>query len=409
MEYIYQNKQVKKSIIFIMVIIILILSIGYISSSIINIKIANYIRNEEAALIGEVYSIDEKVGEEVVSTITKGKIVDNDIEKGKELLKNYGYSEYEVKDKNSDIVIYINVTIAIIMFLLVCILIVKEIFTYKEFFKPIERINTIVEKIIDGNREIRLVENDEGQFYRLSSNINSLTRILNNAAIMLKKEKEFLKNLISDISHQLKTPLTTLIIYNDLLVDDIIGDDKKKEIFETSRVVLSKMQWLIINLLKLATLESSALEFKKENCIIKDVVIESINKLKAKINEKNVTIDLAMDNESLILDKGWTEEALINVIKNAIEHSNYNGEIKIHSENTLVYYKLIVEDFGEGIDEKDIINVFKRFYKGKSSSKDSIGIGLALCKSIIEGQGGKVAIESKKGYGTKFIFTFIKV
>lgn len=409
MEYIYQNRQVKNSIIFIVTMIILILSIGYISSNIISNKIGNYIRNEEAAIIGEVYSIDEKVGEEVVSTITKGKIVDNDIEKGKELLKNYGYGEYEVKDKKSDIVTDLNMTIAIIMFLLVFILIGKEIFTYNEFFKPIERINRKVEEIIDGDRKIRLEENDEGQFYRLSSNINSLTRILNNSAIMLKREKEFLKNLISDISHQLKTPLATLIIYNDLLVDDIIDDEKKKEIFETSRVVLSKMQWLIINLLKLATLEASALEFKKENCIVKDVVIDSINKLKAKINEKNIIIDLTMNNEVLILDKGWTEEAFINVIKNAIEHSNYNGEIKIYSENTLVYYKVIVEDFGEGIDEKDILNVFKRFYKGKSSSKDSIGIGLALCKSIIEGQGGNVSIESKKGYGIKFIFTFIKV
>lgn len=409
MEYIYQNKQVKKSIIFIVIMIILILSIGYISSSIISNKIGNYIRNEEAAIIGEVYSIDEKVGEEIVSTITKGGVANDAIENGKEVLKNYGYSQYEVKDKKSDIVTELNITIAIIMFLLMSILIGKEIFTYNEFFKPIERINRRVEKIIDGDRKIRLEENDEGQFYRLSSNINSLSRILNNSANMLKKEKEFLKNLISDISHQLKTPLATLIIYNDLLVDDIIGDEKKKEIFETSRVVLSKMQWLIINLLKLATLESSALEFKKENCIVKDVVIDSINKLKAKVNEKNITIDLAISNETLILDKGWTEEAFINVIKNAIEHSNYNDEIKIYSEDTLVYYKLIVEDFGEGIDEKDILNVFKRFYKGKSSSKDSIGIGLALCKSIIEGQGGSVSIESKKGYGTKFIFTFVKV
>ena len=273
-------------------------------------------------------------------------------------------------------------------------------------------------EILEENYDVNLYEEKEGDFAKLSYGFKNMRQVLQSQMIDLKKEKEFLVNILSDISHQLKTPLSALIIYNDILSNKEISEENREKFLNNSKTQLSRMDWLIKSMLKLAKVDARAIEFNmKENRLVNTIyeVIDNVAVMAAE-NKVNIIFENNMYEEALISNKGevnkknknkfmfnydekWLGEALINIVKNGIEHSD-NGEIYIELEENPINTKIIIRDKGVGISEKDLPNIFKRFYKGGKS--ESVGIGLSLSKSIIEAQGGYIEVRSKVDIGTEF-------
>lgn len=403
----FQNSQVKRSIVFLTISITLISGIIIFSYNIGSNNMRNMLLKEEAMLIGKVEAIDEGLAKEVISAITK-EGEDKSLEQaGLEMLENYGYNEHSIGALKGASMYSKSMWLGIIV--MGFILIIKEYVNYRIFYGEVSKVNGQLERIINGEYSLRLEDIKEGSFYVMSRSINRLVEILNKSIVGLEKEKIFLQDIISDISHQLKTPLSTLSIYNELLQGNLLGEKEEEEILENSRCVLDRMEWLIINLLKLARFQFNAVKFNVKKSSIKNVIERSIEALDGKIRENNNVINVFSEDVELNIDKDWVEEGFINIIKNAVEHSEYGGNINIRLEDNIAFTRIIVEDFGEGIQENEINKIFKRFYKSKRSKKDSIGIGLALSKSIFEGNGANITVKSKISEGTQFIVTFMKI
>lgn len=407
MEDLLDSYQLKKSLKYILIIGLIVFISLEVFINIVENQYKLQIMKEEAMLIGSINNIDEDVTKEVLGIVTKGKYDEEVANEGRKILESYGYKEdtYFKNIDNNLIEWYL-----IIFFIsIIILLIIKEIISYNLFNNEINKLNDKLELIISGDYKIRIEDNLEGSFYRLTRNINRLVSIVQGSITTLNKEKLFLKDMISDISHQLKTPVSSLILYNELLSQHVLEDNQEDEILENSSIVIEKMQWLIINLLKITKFEVNSVLFNKKEIEIKKLLNGAIEKLKGLAMEKKVNLILNGEDSKIEIDKEWTEEALINIIKNGIEHSEKGSNLEINLESNLAEVKISIKDFGEGISEIDKKNIFKRFYRGQSSKKDSVGIGLAMAKTIIEKQDGTIKVKSEKNRGSEFIITFIRI
>jgi signal transduction histidine kinase len=204
--------------------------------------------------------------------------------------------------------------------------------------------------------------------------------------------------------------MSAIIVYNDIMLSKELSFEQRQTFLVNSQNQLNKMQWLIQSLLKLAKLDAKAIELNKETASLMDTLHEAVDSLESKSMQENISIKF-VDNEDIFFqhDRLWLQEAFINIIKNGIEHTVPGGEIYIELMENPIYRRVIIKDTGEGIREEDLPSIFKRFYKAKTSKKaDSIGVGLALSKAIIEAHNGVVEVRSKLGEGTTFIITFLK-
>ncbi len=255
----------------------------------------------------------------------------------------------------------------------------------------------------------QLRTNQEGQIGLLKTELLKMTNILKEKAELLQKEKIFLNDTMSDISHQLRTPMTSLMILNDLMYDDL-PNEVKIDFLDKIKHQLNRMDWLIKSMLKLSKVDAKVIDFKKEKINIKELIHKATAPIIIPMEIKNQNLIIEGDDtSSYIGDMSWSVEALVNIIKNCVEHTKENGQIHISYEENPIYSKIIIKDSGEGIDKKDIAHIFKRFYRGKSSSKtESVGIGLAMAKSIINSQNGDISVSSEKDKGTTFNITFHK-
>lgn len=223
-----------------------------------------------------------------------------------------------------------------------------------------------------------------------------------------KKEKLFLQDLIADISHQLKTPLATLTIYQDLLSQDSLSEDARRDMLSKMGSQLTRMEWLVLNLLKLARLEAGSIRFEPEKQNLKQTLVLARENVRMLEEAKGQHIELRCDEGiELVHDREWTVEALTNILKNATEYAPKDSRIEVWAEQSSVLTEIHIKDYGIGISEDDIHKVFKRFYRAKSKvNENSIGIGLSLSKSIINGQGGEIYVESVPGQYTCFTVAF---
>ncbi|NMA95640.1 MAG: HAMP domain-containing histidine kinase, partial [Clostridiales bacterium] len=256
-----------------------------------------------------------------------------------------------------------------------------------------------------------LPEDDDGDFAILSHNFNQMANRIKLSLKALQDDKLFLKDTISDISHQLKTPLSSLMVFNELMLKDEDMDPASKTTFlERSNSQLERMEWLIVNLLKMARLESGSIDFKDDYIPLIHPINIALDTLSSKVSDKKIDIDVMGDLKNTFIygDSDWLGEAFINIIKNSIEHTPSNGKIYICLSHTPIFSQVEIKDTGEGISEEDLPHIFKRFYRSSSSVKvESVGIGLSLSKIIIEGHDGNIWVKSEKGAGTKFIITFL--
>lgn len=394
----------KKLIIFqlIIALVISVLAISYVN------KVNKNILDQNIALVGNIVKDYPELKDNLIPYITKGATKE-DIVLGEQILNTYGYnvnlnkaSQPIIKGIYPDFIIIIFVFI--LLFLLPLILIIKK--EYEKIYGKVQDVYKASEKVVEGDFSSYLKEEGEGEFNILNHQFNQMSNRLENTLDSLNKEKIFLKNTISDISHQLKTPLSSLIVFNDILLESKDMDlDTRLDFLEKSRVQLERIEWLIINLLKLARIEAGAIEFKKEKVLLSEVVEVALETLSFKLKNQQININ-GEQNSSFLGDREWTTEALINIIKNSIEHGK--GKIDIILEETPLFSNIIIKDNGEGIEVSHIPHIFERFYKVNSEVKpQSIGIGLNLAKLIIESQGGTISVKSKKYHGTEIIVTFL--
>ena len=274
--------------------------------------------------------------------------------------------------------------------------------------KEIKRIVKCIKEINKKNYAINIEDNTEDELSILKNEIYKTTVMLKEMAENSKDDKLRLKDSLSDISHQLKTPLTSINIMLDNILDnpDMDADTKEKFIQSIKREV-TNISNLATEILKLSKFDANVVRFENKEVLVKDIIKKAISNVEMMAEIKNVEIKVVFhDNVKLVCDLNWQVEAIINILKNCIEHSSENSFINIEVIDNKIYKEIIIKDSGEGIDKKDLLHIFERFYKGKNSSKDSVGIGLALAKKIIEMNNGSISVNSVKGKGTIFTIRY---
>ncbi|NBI06077.1 sensor histidine kinase [Senegalia massiliensis] len=294
--------------------------------------------------------------------------------------------------------------------LLLLVLFILNFIEHRYFYRKIRKISNRAKDIVKGEFKLFEEKDKEGDFPKLISSFNSMVGIIKGNLEKLDKEKNFLVDLLSDISHQLKTPLSSMIVYNDILTEKELPREKQLIFLENNKKQLERIEWLVKSLLKLARLDVQAIKFDKEKLNVNNTIKVGVESLNEKIKAKKIKINFDSTNEIFLNhDFYWLKEAIINLIVNAIDHSEIGSDINIFTFENPIYRRIEIQDYGEGIDKKDLPHIFKRFYKSTvSQNSDSVGIGLALSKSIIESHNGIIEAESIKGEFTRFIITFLK-
>lgn len=299
--------------------------------------------------------------------------------------------------------------ILLFIYLIICLVYVIIIINNdKRKEKEINEVIKIIEEINNKNYSFKMKDINEEDLSLLKNEIYKTTIMLNEISEISKKDKKELEESLEDISHQLKTPLTSILIMIDTLLDDEDMDQNTREDFlrNMKREVMN-INFLVKSILKLSRLDTNTVKFISKKESVKEIINEAILNVSLLSDLKNVKIETNLSDSFIICDYKWQIEALTNILKNSIEHSYENNKVLIESSENNAYVKIIIKDFGTGIAKEDINHIFERFYKGKDSDYDSIGIGLALSKSIIEKQNGKISVESSDD-GTTFTIKYFK-
>ncbi len=274
--------------------------------------------------------------------------------------------------------------------------------------KEIKRIVKCIKEINKKNYAFNIEDNTEDELSILKNEIYKTTVMLKEMAESSKDDKLRLKDSLSDISHQLKTPLTSINIMLDNILDNPnMDEDTKEKFIQSIKREVTNISNLATEILKLSKFDANVVRFENKEILVKDIIKKAISNVEMMAEIKNVEIKVVFhDNVKLVCDLNWQAEAIINILKNCIEHSSENSFINIEVIDNKIYKEIIIKDSGEGIDKKDLLHIFERFYKGKNSSKDSVGIGLALAKKIIEMNNGSISVNSVKGKGTIFTIRY---
>lgn len=310
-------------------------------------------------------------------------------------------------DKSYHTFLIINMSFLIITIASLCILYFRYNYKRKNDIKDIIK---YIEQINRRNYELEIDSISEDELSILKNEIYKTAVMLKEAALNSNKDKLNLKKSLEDISHQLKTPLTSILVLLDNLIDepDMDSSIRNDFIIDIKRNVIN-INFLVQALLKLSKFDANTVHFIKKENDLEMIVKEAIKNVSTLCDLRNINIKLnTLENAKVVCDAKWQIEAITNIIKNAIEHSKDNSSIIINIDNNRVYSKIEVIDFGDGISKRDIKNIFERFYKGENATSNSIGIGLALAKTIIEEDRGTIAVESNES-NTKFTIKYFKL
>lgn len=283
------------------------------------------------------------------------------------------------------------------------------------FFSARERVYRQAARIIDqfmkGDFTEHLPQMEEGCLYRLLGKIDGLANALAAGRKEAVRAKDFLKDTISDISHQLKTPLSALTMYNEIIASDAENKETVLTFTRKTQTALERVEGLIQALLKVTRLDAGAVVFEKQSWLLPDVVRRAVSELLVRAEEEKKEIFLMGEENTWVnCDLQWTSEAIGNLVKNALDYTEKGGKIVVSWKQSPEMTRVSVSDNGKGIDEKDIYHIFKRFYrtaKGKGGGQ-GIGLGLPMARSIIEGQGGTLSVQSIQGEGAAFTITLPK-
>lgn len=405
---IYRDRQVKKLCVFLSLcgLFFLIWGMGIYQYQGKNVQ-RIFLKHDRAVVSS---LLENGVSKDIIA-----KSITNDIEnnKGKEFLVNIGMTE-KTALKYFPLLSEFQKSVGTLMLLRSIFLIGSLASAIFVFFYKREKlyqhaIQTIA-RFTEGDFSCRLSQKSEGTLYRLLSSVDQLSLMLQSKGEVERNGKEFLKNTISDISHQLRTPLSALLMYHEIMSDEPDNIETVKEYLDKTGASLQRMEQLIQSMLKITRLDAGSIIFEKRCCLLSDLIECSVQELttRAENESKDIVIDGPSD-DAIVCDWEWTCEALGNIVKNALDHTdNIKGKIHITWEYTPTMVRIFISDNGTGISQKDLHHIFKRFYRSKKSVDiPGIGLGLPLAKSIIEGQGGILSVESRLGEGTTFIISFL--
>ena len=280
---------------------------------------------------------------------------------------------------------------------------------FKKQNQVMEQAVSQLQAYLDGDHNARIECDDEGELYRLFHSVNSLAAVLNAHAANEAREKQFLKNTISDISHQLKTPLAALNIYNGLLQDEAEKLPNIKEFATLSEQELDRIETLVQSLLKITKLDAGSIVIEKSMESVADMMqdVEQHFAYRARQEQKEILLSESEDI-SLLCDRDWLIEAIDNIVKNALDHTANGDTVRIEWKALSNAVQIVVKDNGCGIHPEDLHHIFKRFYRSRfSKDKQGIGLGLPLAKAIVEAHSGSIEVDSELGRGTTFTMNFL--
>ena len=364
-------------------------------------------KNYNRKIVNVISTIKEKypeIKDDEIFDILNSNVVSNNS------LNKYSFDlDGIVLIKENKIIFVSYFIILLFIYLIICLVYLTIIINSdKKKEKEINEVIKIIEEINNKNYGFKMKEINEEDLSLLKNEIYKTTIMLNELSEISKKDKKELEESLEDISHQLKTPLTSILIMIDTILDDEDMDQNTREDFlrNMKREVMN-INFLVKSILKLSRLDTNTVNFISKKESVKEIINETILNVSLLSDLKNVKIETNLSDSFITCDYKWQIEALTNILKNSIEHSYENNKVLIESSENNAYVKITIKDFGTGIAKEDINHIFERFYKGKDSDYDSIGIGLALSKSIIEKRNGKISVESSDD-GTTFTIKYFK-
>lgn len=353
--------------------------------------------------------LKQGVSNEVIATALTNKETDNT---GNKFLAEIGFLN-STDIENLPYVSAVKNTIRTSLFVMLFLWILLLFFGTMLFLYWRERLykksESIIKDYIDGNYNVHLSQSNEGTIYQLLASVDQLATMLQAKNDTEQKTKEFLKNTISDISHQLKTPLSALMMYQEIIENEPDNPETVKEFSLKIGTALKRIEQLIQSMLKITRIDAGSISFEKSNYSIPNILNHAISELTTRANNEKKEIVINGDLEQMLYcDIEWTGEAIGNIVKNALDHTDVGGKITISWERTPAMIRIYITDNGHGIDQEDIHHIFKRFYRSKNTSdSQGIGLGLPLAKVIVEEQGGVLSVQSERLQGTTFTLSFL--
>lgn len=396
-----KNKTIKKYILSLIILLIFNVSLIFILN---RYEYKMYTKNYNDKINSIISNIKNKYPNIEESDIIE--IINNE-EDSEDILSKYGIDSITKNDKVNNKIRIISLIIIITFDLLIILI----FYLYdKNKSKKIKEITKMISKINNRQFDIDINDFNEGELSILKNEISKTTTMLRQVADNSVKDKLNLKDSLGNISHQLKTPLTSITIMIDNILDNPDMDEKtrKKFLINIKREILN-INFLVMSLLKLSKFDANVVKFNKESVYLKDIIIESIKNVSMIKELKNITIKVSGDdNIKLLCDFKWQVESITNILKNSIEHTSEYGTVEVNYSENKLYTRILIKDNGKGIDSGDLPHIFDRFYKGKNGSDDSFGIGLSLSKTIIEKEGGSITVKSTPNIGTIFTIKYLK-
>lgn len=282
-------------------------------------------------------------------------------------------------------------------------------FTTRSRYLKMKELSDLIDQVLHGNNQVDFSDFSEGEISILHNEIKKMTIRLREQNEALIQEKIHLSDSIADISHQLRTPLTSMNLISSFLNESHLSEERRLTLSRDLNRLTSRIEWLVKSLLKLSKLDAGTAIFTKDQLLVKEVVQKAYDLVAIPMELKGQEFTYEeTDSPSYQGDFSWSVEAVSNLLKNCMEHTEIGGMIHVMAKTTAIYTELIVEDNGPGILAEDIPHLFERFYKGKNSSPDSIGIGLSLARRIIQEQNGTIKVENRSTSGARFTIRFYK-
>lgn len=352
-------------------------------------------------------------GELVISAFTAAAGVD-DTARGRSALSEIGYSDSISMKLLPAVLAYRNKTMAVFFFMLLLVFgsiyILIFCYLYRQH-KAIRNAESSIRDFLDGDTSCRIECEEVGAWYSLFHGINELSSVLSAHAENEKRTKEFLQDMISDVSHQLKTPLSALKVYSEIIGNDSTARAVVKDFSEKSLREVRRIEDVVYTLLKLARLDAGMIQMQKNQENLSVLMQDILERFAIWTERENKVITLSGAGDiSLYCDALWFSEAVGNIIKNALEHTTEGGQIDVYWEQTPLLTKIEIKDNGKGIHPEDLYHIFKRFYRSRFSQEvHGIGLGLPLAKSIVETHGGTISVTSILDEGTVFTLNFFNL
>ncbi len=403
-----KNKENLKKYLIITLAVFAIFFSVFITINLIEYNTIN--RNTNIAINHIINNIKENYPETDINEIIK--ILNSENQNAEDTLKEYGIDitqDTSILANQNEYNVFLILDIIVLLLFFIAIICIFIRFKQKQD-KKLAEITKYIEEINNGNYALDILDNSEDELSILKNELYKITVKLKEQAESSSNDKINLKKSLEDISHQLKTPLTSITIMLDNLLDNPDMDTSTRNDFVRSIYrEIANINFFVQSLLKLSKFDANTIKFNRKNENIRDILDEASQKVAMICDLKNIEIEIKTNLESQVFcDFKWQVEAITNILKNCVEHSNANNKIYISYGENKMYSYIDIVDNGTGIEKEDLKHIFERFYKGKNSSKDSVGIGLSLAKTIIEKDNGYITVQSEINKGTKFSIKYLK-